>query len=345
MDSKQLKLMLSTENIASLLTQLGADPKPYHDMLLCRTICHCGNKHKLYYYPDHHSFVCYTGGCGSMDVFTLVQKTRRCSFFESLVFIQSFFGIKGNNQPIDIIENPMDYIHKQLKTHKPQILKPIDENIVNTYYSLIYPGWVEEGISLSTIRKYNIKFSIVNQAIIIPHYNSSGQLLGIRGRNIDPIAVAQGYKYTPVKYKGKFLKYPTGENLYGLHLTKNAIKNTRQIILFEAEKSVLKMDTALGNENNSVALNGSNITPTQIEMIKELGVDEVVVALDKEFKSPFTREERIYAEKIQSQFERLPTRFKTSVVWDVDNSLNYKDSPIDGGFQVFSHLMKERIFL
>jgi hypothetical protein len=42
-----------------------------------------------------------------------------------------------------------------------------------------------DGITRAAMDKYNIRFSISQNKIIIPHYNVFGQLVGIRGRALN----------------------------------------------------------------------------------------------------------------------------------------------------------------
>lgn len=345
MDAKTLKGNLTVDDITRLMQSLNANPVLHQDTLMCSTICHGGHKHKLYYYSETHSFVCYTGSCGTMDVFTVVQKANHTSFFEAFKFIQNFFGITTKYHEVHLVENPVAQLKKKLHQNTIPQLKTLNPNIINSYYQFADPSWLAEGITSQTMQRYNIRYSIMDHSIIIPHFDVNNNLVGVRERNLSKDAIDAGRKYIPVRWHHQLLNYPTGNNLYGLNQNINQIKQSGQIILFEAEKSVLKLDSSVGNLNNSVALDGSNLTTTQIEMLKQLNVSEVVVALDKEFQHPFSREERIYAEKIQSQFYRLKPRFNVSIVWDVDDSLNYKDSPIDQGIETFKHLMSKRIYL
>ena len=68
--------------------------------------------------------------------------------------------------------------------------------------------------------------------------------------------LGEGRKYMPVYYHGKSLRYPIRENLYGLYENKENICSSRKIILFEAEKSVMMLDSFYNGQGNGVALSG-----------------------------------------------------------------------------------------
>ena len=50
MDAKKLKQLLTLEQIIKLMEVLGADYLPDNgsNFLMYRTVCHCGDSHKLY---------------------------------------------------------------------------------------------------------------------------------------------------------------------------------------------------------------------------------------------------------------------------------------------------------
>lgn len=61
MDINEIKNNLSLDEVENLLSYLGADPhKQNENIIIARTICHCGNSHKLFYYDNTKLFRCYT---------------------------------------------------------------------------------------------------------------------------------------------------------------------------------------------------------------------------------------------------------------------------------------------
>ena len=57
------------------------------------------------------------------------------------------------------------------------------------------------------------------------------------------------------------------------------------MIIFEGEKSCLKYQTYFGEKNDvSVACCGSNISGYQMHLLLEMGVKEIIIALDRQFK-------------------------------------------------------------
>lgn len=107
----------------------------------------------------------------------------------------------------------------------------------------------------------------------------------------------------------------------------------------------MMMDSYYHDNNFSVALSGHNLTRTQIEFLNTLPIDEIVIALDKDFRDGDNETKEALEELIIKKYSRLTNRFNVSIIWDTDNLLDYKDSPTDKGKDVFDKLFKERRYL
>lgn len=346
-DIKRLKDKIKYDDVFSLLDEFGAEPIDRGSHIEALTICHMGDSHKLYFYKDTNQFMCYTHD-GSFDIVSLIEKVQHKTVNESVNFLESRFGSSDNivgefvKQGGDDVEdlNPL----KNFKTDKKETvdLKVFDKKVLYSFTPLPHYSWIKEGISASSMRKFHISYDIEMNRIIIPHMDINNNLVGIRARNLDEYAVDTFGKYTPIRYKGIDYRYPTGENLYGININKENIKKYKKIILFEAEKSVLFMDTYY-DDAFAVAVNGSMLTDTQIGLIASLGVDEVIVAFDKEFEVVNDKESVRYAQKLSSMLDRLKSRYNVSIIWDTEGLLDKKDSPADKGKEVFDRLYNGRI--
>lgn len=343
---QDLKSKIKYSDVFALLEELGAEPVDRGDHIEALTICHFGDSHKLFYYRDKNIFVCYTHD-GTFDIITLLEKNKGYSIGEAVGFLTARFGMVmgfGNNSHSEAENlNPLTSQFEEKEVEYEQ-LRVWSESELNHFYSIPHISWLREGISELTLAKYQIGFNIEKNQITIPHRDEEGNLVGIRARNLDEIALERGFKYTPVRVGKKEYKYPTGLNLYGYYQNKETIKQTKKIVLFEAEKSVLKVDSFYG-ASNAVALNGTMLSDFQIKMIDKLGVNEIIIALDKEFDSPKSFEAINYARKIFSIFGKLKTRYIVSVVWDIHGLLDMKDSPVDKGKEVYEQLLNERIYI
>ncbi|MBU5331718.1 hypothetical protein KQI61_05875 [Anaerocolumna aminovalerica] len=357
MTSQELKEKLSEEDIRTLLTRDMGATIYYEDddIWITETVCHHGKKAKLYYYKDSMSFHCYTE-CGQMDIFEVVMGFKgyeENEFQKSINWICIKLNIDnceygfGKQEQISDWEFIRNYKRKHKKNVAIEPLKPYDENVLRIFKKWFTLDWINEGISVETMKKFNIMYSTWQQKIIIPHYDINGQLIGIRGRSLIEEDIDLYGKYSPFKVgRKKFYNHALGQNLYGLNKNINAIQRKRKIMIVEAEKSVLQTDTMFGEDNFTVALCGSNLTSYQKGLILMLGVREVIIALDKQYETLDSEECKKWAKHIKDKIiNPLSPYVVITVLWDTNDLLPYKASPTDCGKDTLLQLMDSKIYV
>ena len=116
-------------------------------------------------------------------------------------------------------------------------------------------------------------------------------------------------------------------------------------MVFESEKSVLKYESLYPGNNISVAICGSSFSNQQKKMLLDLGVEEIVLAMDRQYEYEDSEEGRDWKNKIIKNLKGLTDYCQCSFVWDNDRDrlLEYKDSPIDRRREIFETLLKNRI--
>lgn len=350
MTAEELKAQLTTNDIIQLLETLGGTIYTNtDDYLICDTICHCGTSHKLYYYKSSKSFYCYTE-CGSLDIIEIVKRIKGYNLPEAINWIaiqckiseKKGFGISTISD-WDFINS---YGKSKSKKQPTKDLPEYNSSILNVFQQIYFRGWIEEGISVESMKKYNIRYSPYLSQIIIPHYDISNRLVGIRGRTMTPEDEERYGKYTPVKYGNIIYNHSLSYNLYGINHNLEAIKRKRKVMIVEGEKSVMQADTMFGEDNFTVAVCGSTFHSYQRDMLIMLGVKEVIVGLDKQFQDPDSKEAKEWSEHIIKQFVKpLSPYVSVYVLWDTENLLEYKQSPTDRGKETLLKLMKNKIYV
>lgn len=356
MTAQDLKEKLTEEDIRKLLTEHMGATIHYEDddIWISDTICHHGTKPKLYFYKEFQSFHCYTE-CGQLDIIGVVMGFKGYSFSElhkainwiciKLNIDNCEFGFGKQDQISD-----WDFINKYKQNSKREIeyksLIPYNEDILKIFQKFYTSDWINDGISIKTMDKYNIMYSTWQQKIIIPHYDINHQLIGVRGRSLVDEDIELFGKYTPFKIGRRFYNHSLGQNLFGLDQNIETIQRKRKIMLVEAEKSVLQTDTMFGCDNFTVALCGSNLTEFQKGMILMLGVKEVIIALDKQYCKLDSDECKKWACHIKDKIiDKLSAYVNVSVIWDTNDLLEYKDSPTDRGKDILLRLMDNKIYV
>ena len=361
-DRDELLELLTTEDIINIMKDLGTDyiTVPSDDnQLYFRTVCHQGNKYKLLFYKDSKLFHCLTE-CGIISIYDVIMGAKHCEFREAFTYILDFKGIKNTHKRkkgINIREdnNDLDFLNRHLyKPNQVNINLPYyDENILNFFDDYFPSSWIEEDISEEEMDFFGIKMWLSQLRAIIPHRNLEGKLIGIRCRNFLQQYIDEGKKYMPITIQNLTYKYPTGLSLYGIYENKDNIKRIKKVIIFEGEKSVLKYGSYYGRNNNiALATLGTTIHLYQRKQILDLGVNEVIFAYDKQYifdlinkgDKKSIKEYNAYIKKMIKAFKLFSGYCVFSIIYcDNDETLDYKDSPIDKGKEVFEFLNKNRI--
>jgi hypothetical protein len=153
-------------------------------------------------------------------------------------------------------------------------------------------------------------------------------------------------KYRPLKINQTLYNHPLGMNLYNFNFSKNNIKLMKKAIIFESEKSTLLYKSYFGVENDiSVACCGSSISNYQMKLLIDSGVEEVIIAFDRQFQEIGDEEFK----HLKTNLLRLRDKYKNSIlisfIFDKNKITEYKASPIDEGPKKFLQLFEERIVL
>lgn len=362
-DKNSLKENLSIEEVFELVNELGGEPKMMtENIFTAKTICHNLNtsnaSRKLYYYNNTHLFHCYTEcGDASFDIYDLVLKINKNMGFKNftlsnaVAFVARYFGY--NSETFDLKEDIkeiddwkiLNAFKKNKEKTPPQKveLKTYDNKILKYLPRPHILPWENENISYEISQKRGICYDPVNLGIVIPHYDINNNLIGIRERTLIKEEEKYG-KYKPAVLNGKMYNHPLSFSLYNLNWSKDNIKKIHKAIVYEGEKSCLKHASLFGEENDiSVACCGSNLIGYQIKMLLSLNVDEIIIALDKQFQEIGDIEWQKWTTKLKIIYNKFGAYVNISFIFDKWNLLDYKDSPIDKTKEIFTELFKRRV--
>lgn len=187
--------------------------------------------------------------------------------------------------------------------------------------------WFDEGIPWQVMRDYGVRYDALDNRIVYPIKDFDGNIFCVSGRTCDPDWKQKKIrKYT---YTSSIGALPT---IYGFSDHKQFILDSKEIILFEGCKSVLKM---VGwGKMNCGALLTSHLSPFQFDFLVKLasfhGV-RVVFALDSDVD--ISKDENI---------RRLRSYARVEWVQNKDKILEDKESPVDRGKEIFEKLYESR---
>lgn len=350
---KKLQMSLTSEEIISLVYDLGANRHiEKSDLIIFPTICHNEDaaeaSMKLYYYKESHMFHCYTECSDSFNIYELIKRVLSLRQIEEVSFRQVFDWLKSklslDDSEFSVEKDKYKSQRYKFARKERQVKMPTYPHDLINVFSNTYPQeWIKEGISKKTMDKYNIRFSIAQNKIIIPHYDINGNLIGIRGRALDQKEIDNYGKYMPVKIENTLYAHPLSQNLYGLNFSCENIKKKGICFLFEAEKSVMMYDSYY-QDNLSAAVCGSSFNKVQLDILmRHCGPKEIVICFDNDHPNLNNTEGLQYFNKLWELGKKYAQYVNISFIFDRDNLLDLKDSPIDKGKDIFEQLVNKRI--
>lgn len=319
----------------------------------------------MYFYENSKLFHCYTGCTKpTFDIFELYQ--RICSIQQHRTIDLNaaireiaeicgiYIGLAEEREQSPILE---DWRYLQECERIKEVKRPTTSNLIslkvydnqilkNLSYNIKLVPWLQEGINLTALRYANIGYYLSDDQITIPHYDIDNNFIGLRGRAMCAEDAARWGKYRPLRINGILYTHPLGFNLYNLNKSKNNIKHFKKVVLFESEKSCLKYQSYFGtNRDISVACCGSHVSNYQIQLLLSLDVQEIIIALDRQFQEIGDNEFL----QLKNNLLRIRDKYKNealiSFIFDKRKITEYKDSPIDRGPTTFLELYSQRIIL
>ena len=266
------------------------------------------------------------------DIITLVQYNKQCSFVEAVKYLHGILGLdyKWQKKPQKAVNkvNPL-YIFEKVKSKRRvdvSEIQVLDEELLNDYIPMLYIGWLREGIMPWTAEKFGIAYSYKRKRVIIPmRYWLTGELLGINSRT-----TVENYSELGIKKFFITPSYQKSLNLFGLYENQKSIQEAGYVVVYEAEKSVLKRDSL--NDSTGVALSGHSISDEQVRIIIGLNVD-IIISLDKDVQIEEVRH-------ICEKFYNIRNVYYTYDKWDL---LGEKDSVADMPNKIFDFMLKYKI--
>ena len=346
MDYKEIIDNLKVSSVIELMKRLGADRyKEEENQIIFPTICH--NEHsdeasmKLYFYKNTKMFYCYTE-CGAMSIFKLLKNyydTRGIEYdwvtdIYNVIMDCSSFNPTGFSAP------KYKSLREKYGAERKEIQLPeYNKGALDTFIRRYSPEWLNDGISRAAMDRYDIRYSISQNKIIIPHRDVDGRLVGIRGRALNDWEIENVGKYMPIKLEQLWYKHPLSMNLYGLYENKEIIKKHKICYVFESEKSVLQFEN-FGMPHCAVAVCGSQFNKYQLNiLLKHCAPNEIVICFDKEEKEGETK----YFDKLYALCKKYNQYCNFSFMYDRLGLLDLKDSPSDKGEEVFKKLLEKRV--
>ena len=293
---------------------------------------------KLVFYKDTKIYMGYTAST-SYDIISLCQVRlgllgQPHTFIDAINFIIQTVGLEI--ETVKRIDKPnicdwQSGLEKFVRFRSTgSTLESYDKSILDQFKHSVPQQWLDEGISLETMVKYQVGYYDRLDATTIPCFAQDGSLIGIRCRHWRPDEIEAG-KYRPLSLlDGTTFKFPTNNVFFGINWNWGEIERTGHVILAEAEKSVMKADTWWSEKSNVLALYGNNLGLQRRNQLIKLGVNHVTIAIDSDFHEIGDEEYGKFEKKVLSIAKLFKGYAKADVVYNNIGLQNaYKASPFD----------------
>lgn len=274
-------------------------------------------------------FYDYSAGFGG-NIFTFVQNYNNCSPSRAVDIIMEYAGVDGEITSSKNINAVSVFKRYAPKEQVPNLRKKSSGVVLPDNYMDRYEirddklkVWKDEGISDESLERFQVRYDSLSNRIVYPIRDMEGRIVNVGGRALDSDWKERGQR----KY---CYFYPWGSvnTIYGLFENLEAVKENKEVVLFEGCKSVLIADT--WGIKNTAAILTSHLNLNQASILAQLGCD-VVFALDKGI---IIRNDK--------HIQLLKRYVKVYYVWDNEGLIDVKDSPVDGGKEVFQKLYQRR---
>lgn len=265
----------------------------------------------------------------SKDIFSYIIQEKSATFKEVIQKTKQILGLSNDWRPQQR-KSLFGGIYDDIaRPNKDIVLKTYDESILDQYERCGNLRFLRDGISLKAQKFWDIRFSMMEDAIIIPAHNEYGELVGTKARiNREPEEDESKYYYS--------INFLASQTLYGYSQNYQYLYGN-DVVIVESEKSVMQAwDFGV---RNIVALASHSLSEKQVKLLLQLQPKRIILAFDEGLKF----------EHIQRNIDMIKnfgTMFMPEILyWDADQDLDIdpKSSPTDMGKEKFEEIMNEQL--
>lgn len=281
---------------------------------------------------EKQRFYDFSSGAGG-NIIHFVRRYNDCGFIEAINILKKYANITDDSER-SITRLESTKIAKKFKCKKTNSTESKSIILPSSYMERYdfdvnkLQAWVDEGITLEIMRKFDVRYDSFSNRIVFPIKNYNGDIINVCGRTLEENFKEKGLrKYTYFKQFGGSL-----DTLFGFSDNKQDILEKQEIIIYEGSKSVM-LAHSWGIRNTSAILT-SHLNPQQFLFLVGLGKlgVRVVFALDEDVD--ISKDVNV---------EKLKRYVKVEVVKNQDNLLSAKMSPVDAGYEVWEKLYERRM--
>ena len=222
-------------------------------------------------------------------------------------------------------------VYEKIVNRESSPQKVYDEEILNQYLKIGNDRFLKDHLSLESQRRFEIMYNVETNRIIIPIRNTFGDLCGMKCRRNYDTNDTDDPKY--------IFEYPCQKSLilYGAFQNYKWLYGADKVFIFEAEKSTIAADSY--GYRNAVSIMGNTLSEVQAKELLSLNAKEYVFLLDDglDLKIIFQNAKKLKEYAVMRDI-------KISYFdWTESLSVGEKESPTDGGKNVFEYIINNEL--
>ena len=222
-------------------------------------------------------------------------------------------------------------IYDNLSCHNNEIkLKTYDESILNNYKKNGNLRFLRDGISLEAQRFFDIRFSVEDNAIIIPLHNEFGDLTGAKAR----------INWVPEEDESKYyypIAAPASQMLYGYSKNYEYLYGADTIYIGESEKFCMQLYTM--GIRNCVSIGSHTLSEKQAKLLLQLQPKSITFMLDEGLDLMETKRNADVLKSVSGMMQVDVYFFDHTECLEIGP----KDSPSDHGKEVWDEIINNYI--
>lgn len=297
-----------------------------HDSYATNCPLHIDKTPSLFITPSKNRFYCQSCKRGG-SILQWLMDFEGLSFADSVDKMQTLAGHSIKSfESSEIMKVAMSF--KGKPKDEKEIIRPVlsHDEYVRRFEDTCPQEWLDEGISPEVMGKYEIRVDKIANRIVYPVYDKHFNLIGVKGRTRFP-----NYKEMHLSKYMNYNKIYTTDYFCGMKQALDYVKSSLQIIIVEGLKSVMKLDG--WGYHNVVSAETSDLNNSQVIILLELGIKEIVLAFDND----------VNIDKLKHTARKINIYTNVFAVVDKRGLLSEKASPCDSGREVWEQLFAERI--
>ena len=266
----------------------------------------------------------------STDIISYIIQEKNVTFRDVLQETKKILGL-GNDWRPQQRKALFGGIYSNINnTNREVQLKTYDESVLDRYENIGNLRFLNDGISLDAQKFFGLRFSVADNAIIIPIHNEFGDLIGVKARVNGIPEEGESKYYYPIPVQAS-------QTLYGYATNYQHLYGADTIYVGESEKFCQQLYTM--GIRNCVSMGSHTLSEKQAKLLLQLAPKSITFMLDEGLDLSETKRNVDMIKSVSGMIQIDMYYFDHTDCLE----LGHKDSPSDHGIEVWNEIIENHI--